>query len=157
MSVLDTKEYRHVGYSHVCNGLLDEYYSLPTVRLISRKVTELTRGVDPQNRPILVPDENIYNVMASVHREYKPPVGDPYSRYVQVTDEQNNMIQGMIDQTIELIVSDIVGNMKIEQANSMLSPWVNVRGDFNPHGLMFHDKIKTREKRPTPMQFHMRY
>ena len=57
---------RHVGYkeNNVC---IKKYYSEQTVRMISNKLTQLLMGVDPQNRPIIVPDKTICHIMDSVY------------------------------------------------------------------------------------------
>ena len=50
----DDNFYRFVGYSQENNKCLQEYFSQKTVNIIKNKVTELTLGVDPYNRPFVV-------------------------------------------------------------------------------------------------------
>jgi hypothetical protein len=146
---------RYAGWSQQSG--LPNYYCPETIRLISRKVTQLTRGVDPKNRPIIVPDERIMEVMDGVATNYQRPVGDIFTRYNVPNDEQANVIQGFIDQTIEIIVSNVKTTLLSEEYNRTLTKWVTVYGDFNKAGLRSHDIIKTREKRPTQMMFNMMY
>lgn len=153
---IDMNYQRYVGWSEN-NLCVRKFYSPQTVKLISKKVTELTKGVDPKNRSIVVPDERIIEVMDGVYQGYTPPTGDIYTRYVVPNNEQHNMVQSLIDQTIEIITSNIRNTIGIEEYNKTLSTWVQVYGDFNTHGLRSHDIIKTQEKRPTPMQFNMNY
>lgn len=153
---LDFGYIRHSGYQDT-STCLQEYYSKETICLISRKVTQLTRGVNSEGRPIVVPDENIIDVMNGVHEGYRPETGDIYSRYIVENNNRTSMVQSMIDQTIEIITSDIRNNLGMEEHNRKLSAWVQLYGDFNTDGLRQHAPIKVREKRPSPMQFHMRY
>lgn len=147
---------RHVAWNEN-NKCIQEYYSPTTVNLISKKVTELTKGVDKHNRPIIVPDERISQVMDSVYQYYRPPVGDIHSRYIVQNENQPSMVQSMIDQTIETIVSNIRDSLGMEQWNQGLSAWVQLYGDFNEHNLTQTPPIKVRGKRPAPMQFNMTY
>lgn len=157
-----TRDYsytRHIAWEEN-NTCIQNYYSADTVKTISRKVTELLQGVDPENRPILVPDHIIANVMDSVYKTYRPETGDIYARYniqsyAQASSE--SYVQNMIDQTIQIITADVKNNLEMEECNSKLSIWTTVLGDFNDHGLQSHPQIKIRNKRPTPMQFFMNY
>ena len=147
---------RHVGWSEN-NACFRKYFSKQTVDAISKKVTELTRGVDPKNRKIIVPDARICEVMDGIYRNFRPPTGDIYSRYIIPNDQQGNMVQSMIDQTIEVITDFIRNEIGMEQANQKLSAWVTVLGDFNEHNLTQVPPIKIRERRPATMQFHLNY
>jgi hypothetical protein len=147
---------RHVGWGEN-NECIRKYYSPETVKLISRKVTQLTMGVNPEGRPIVVPNYRICEVMDGVYQGYRPPTGDIYSRYIVPNENQPSMVQSLIDQTIEIIVSNIRNNLGMEQHNQTLSAWVQVYGDFNTHGLRQHSVIKVQEKRPSTMQFNMNY
>lgn len=152
----DLNYMRYVGWSE-SNACIKFLFSRPTINLISRKITELTLGVDPKNRRIVVPDERICEVISSVYWNYRPATGDIYSRYIIPTSEQENAVQSIIDQTIELITSFIRNQFGILQANKQLSAWVQVMGDFNTHGLRQFPPIKVQAKRPETMQFNMNY
>jgi hypothetical protein len=147
---------RHVGWSEN-TACFRKFFSKQTVDLISRKVTELTRGVDPKNRKIIVPDYIICQVQDGIYQNFRPTTGDIYSRYIIPNDQQGNMVQSMIDQTIEVITDFVRNEIGMEQANQKLSAWVQVYGDFNTAGLTQVPPIKTRERRPAVMQFFMNY
>lgn len=156
-SFCDDNYVKHVGYSEN-NVCIQKYYNQSTVRIISKKITELTLGVDPQNRPIIVPDSTICSIMSDVYNSYRPPTGDIYSRYIVPSGTSSeSYVQNMIDQVIEIIVSDIRNNLEMEENNRKLSIWTTVYGDFNQSGLRQHPPIKVRNKRPTPLQFNMNY
>jgi hypothetical protein len=140
------------------NLCLKKYFSDKTVRIISKKVTELLTGVHPENRPILVPDTSIYNIMDSIYQNYRPPTGDIYGRYnIPNGTTTESYVQDMIDQVIEVIVSDVRNNYETIENNSKLSIWTTVLGEFNDHQLRSVPPIKTRLKRPNPLQFNMNY
>jgi len=146
---------RYVGYQE--NGY-NSLFSQNTINTISRKVTELTMGVDPQNRRIVVPNDSIIGVLNSIWENFVPNVGSIYSRYTIPSGEnQSNRIQYVIDQTIEVLVSNIQTNYGMELSNSKLTVWTTVLGDHNEHGLRSHDIIKVSRKHPARMQFNMNY
>jgi len=140
------------------NDCLRRYFSRDTVRMIQTKVTQLTRGVDPHNRPIVVPEDKILHVMDAIYNTFRPPTGDIYSRYnVPTGTTSESYVQSMIDQTIEIVVSDIRISLGTEQQNEKLSAWTTVLGDFNDQGLRSYAPIKLKVRRPNPMQFNMNY
>ena len=147
-NICDTNFIKHVGYQEN-NDCIRQYFSQETVNTISLKVTELTMGVDPKNRPIIVPKESICNVMSQVYQGFRPAVGSIYSRYVIPTGQPDNYVQMMINEVISIITSDIKNNLEMEEYNRSLSIWTTVLGDFNLHGLSSHDQIKVRNKRPS--------
>lgn len=148
---------KFVGYTEN-NNCIRQYFSKQTIDILSYKITELLEGVDIHNRKIVVPDKTIANVMSSVYDSFRPQTGNLYSRYnIPNGTGPDNYVQDMIDQVIEIIVSDVKNNLGMEQYNSTLSAWTTVLGDFNSHGLQQHSKIKIRNKRPAPMQFNMNY
>ncbi len=153
-STRDHSYTRHVGWQEQ-NPCISEYYSKETLKTISHRVTELLQGVDPQNRPIIVPDHIISNVMDSVYNTYRPETGDIYARYN--IPSSGSYVQNMIEQTVQIITADVKNNLGMEECNSKLSIWTTVLGDFNEAGLQSHPQIKIRNKRPTPFQFQMNY
>jgi len=150
---------KHVGYS---DGVPDEqscaqiYFSQQNVTKLSKKITELLMGVEKNNRPIVVPDTNISNVMSTVYDNYIPEIGDIHTRYI-IVNKNTNQIDKMNDTVINIIVTNIKNELEIEENNKKLTIWTTVLGDFNKHGLMSHSKIKLREKRPQSMAFNMNY
>ena len=155
--ICDNNFMKYVGYTEN-NGCIKEYFSPETTKLISKKVTELTLGIDHKNRPILVPDKVICSVMSNIQDNYRPETGDIYSRYNIPSGGVLNMVQRMIDLTIEVIVNDIRVNLGMDECNRKLSIWTTVLGDFNKHGLRQHSKITgIRHKKPMSMSFFQNY
>ena len=156
-AVVNDSFIKHVGYEE-SNLCIKKYYSQNTIDTISHKITQLLQGVDPKNRRIIVPDKTISSIMNAVKSDYRPPIGDIHSRYIVPSGiNSESYVQNMIDEVIEIITSDVRNNVGMEEANSKLSIWTTVYGDFNKHGLQAHAPIKIRNKRPTPMQFNMNY
>ncbi len=147
---------KHPGFQPI--PCIDQFFSKQTVNTISRKLTELLQGVDPHNRPILIPDNTITNVMDAIYASYRPRTGDIYGRYnVPSGDTTDSYIADMIDQVIEVIYSDVKVNLETIAQNEKLSIWTTVLGDFNDHQIRSYAPIKTRVRRPNPMSFFMRY
>ena len=63
----------------------------------------------------------------------------------------------MIDQTIEIIYSDVKNNLEIEENNKKLSVWTTVLGNFNDNGLRSHAPIKVLNKHPQYCAFFENY
>lgn len=152
----DDNYQRFVGFQEN-NECIRAYFSPNTVNAISKKITQLLMGIHPKNLPIIVPNRTICSVMSSIYSNFKPATGDIYSRYNIPNNEQQNNVQNMIDQVIEIITSQIRNEYGIIEANSKLTIWTTVLGDFNSHGLRQHAPIKVRNKRPNPMSFNMNY
>jgi len=155
-NIRDYGNIKYVGYDSDM-GTMD-FFSTEHVQNISKKITELLMGVDPYNRPIIVPDNTILSVMNNIYSNFRPQTGDIYGRYNIPTNKSADFyLQNMTNQTIEVIVTDVTNNYEMEQNNKKLSIWTTVLGDFTEHNLRSHPKIKIREKRPAPMQFKMNY
>ena len=152
----DDNFYRHVGYTQD-NKCIQEYFNNKTVKTIQRKVTELTLGVDPQNRPFKVTDRVICSLMSQIYESFRPSTGDIHSRYIVPGYGQQNYVNDMINQVIEIIVSDIKINVETDENNKKLTAWTTVLGDFNKHNLRGHSIIKVQNKRPASFQFNMNY
>jgi hypothetical protein len=157
--IADENKMRYVGYEQ-SNDCIKKYYSEENVRKMSKKITELLMGVDPQNRPIIVPDSTITSIMSEVYQAYRPMTGDIYSRYIIPNGTNSeSYVEDMINRSIEIIVSDVRNNLGMEEYNKTLTAWTTVYGDFNEHGLQSHPQIKVlgTRKRPSPLQFNMNY
>jgi hypothetical protein len=122
------------------------YFNANNVKSISHKITELLQGVDPQGRPIVVTDRVICHIMSQIFYSFRPPTGDIYGRYNIPTGEPDDYVQSMIDQTIEVITSQIKNESDMIENNKKLTIWTTVYGDFNSHGLRQHSSIKVRDK-----------
>lgn len=142
---LDYNYMRHAGWkeNNVC---IREYFSPTMVKAISSKITELLQGVDKQNRPIIVPDKTIQNVMNDIYVSYRPETKDIYGRYNVPTYGSENHVRDMMNQVISVITNDVRANLGMQECNEGLSIWTTVLGDFNEHGLRQHPKIKVRER-----------
>lgn len=146
---------KHVGYSD--NECIEQLFSKKNIGQISCKITELLMGVDKDNRPIIVPDKTICNVLSSVYDNFRPETGDIYSRYNVPKARESNYLQRIIDQVINIITTDVKVNLGMIEHNKNLTIWTTVLGDFNKHGLQSHSKLKLRERRPQPLMFNMNY
>lgn len=146
---------RHVGYEET-NSCIEQYFSKNTVQIISNKVTQLLEGIS--KRPIIVTDRVIEHVLSQVKEGYRPPTGCIYSRYtIPSGGNSDSLVQNMIDQSIEIIISNVKNDLETEKNNKQLSVWNSVYGDFNKHQLLQHPPIKTQVKRPSSFQFNMMY
>lgn len=147
---------KHVGYSDTNNGIA-AFFSPSTSKLISSKVTELLRPLYPPG--IIVPCERVVQVMNDIYSSYRPPTGDIFTRYnIPSGDLQGyNYIDTLINQTIQVLVTNIKDNLFTDQNNSKLDIWSSLYGTFNAHGLRQHPPIRTRERRSAPLQFNMNY
>ena len=127
------------------NLCLRQFFSQNTIDIISHKITQLLMGVDPQNRPIIVPDKQIGFVMDSVYQAFTPyNAGDLYTRYdIPSGSNTQSYVQNMIDQVIEIIYSDVKNrnsNVKLVKTNKnndvinnledMISELPNPEADF---------------------------
>lgn len=152
---------RYVGYAasnleSAGNQCTAHFFSQPTVSLISQKVTQLLLGLS--ERPIVVPDTDIIAVMNAVQTAYRPPTGDIFTRYNIASGlTESDYIQNLIDQTVEILVSQTRDQIDTEQKNKTLSIWNSVYGEHNSQGLRRHSQIKIRERRPIAFQFNMNY
>ena len=150
-------ETKHAGFNDF-NLCLRQFFSQNTIDIISYKVTELLMGVDPQNRKIIVPNQTILNIMDSVYTNFRPQTGDIFTRFTMPTGfNSDDYINNMIDQTIEIIYSEVKNNLEIEENNKKLSVWTTVLGNFNDNGLRSFPPIKILNKHPAHMQINMNY
>lgn len=148
---------RHVGYKENTD-CIRRLYNPKNIKTMSKNITKLLTGVDPQNRHIVVPNSTICSVMSDIYDSYRPATGDIFSRYTIPTENNfDSYVQEIITQTIEVITSDVRNNLETEENNRKLTIWTTVYGDFNAHQLRQHAPIKVLNKRPNPMEFHMRY
>jgi hypothetical protein len=162
--ICNNKFVQHVGYSDgqayadQCGPSCEQkMFSPENIDQMSRKITQLLQGVDEKNRKIVVPKDTICSILSNINDNYRPEIGCIYSRFTQPGSGSGNETQNIINQAINVIVSDVKVNMGMDQSNSQLSIWTTVLGDFNEHNLRSHSKIKLREKRPQPMMFNMTY
>jgi hypothetical protein len=145
-AILDDNYLRYVGYEED-NRCIKKYFSPDTVKIISNKVTELLEGVMTNGASIKVTDRVIGHMLSQIYYAYRPPTGDVYGRYNVPTGEPDDMVQALIDQTIEALVSQIRTTLEMEQNNAKLSVWTTVLGEgLNEHGLRSYAPLKIRKK-----------
>ena len=135
-----------VGWSDDQSVCMQEYFSKSTLESLYYRISELLKGVDPYGRNIVVPMKTINHVMNQVYSAYRPPTSDIYGRYNVTSAVPSNYVEDMINQTIEIIVSDVKNNLGMQYCNEKLTAWTTVLGDFNESGLRSHGPIKIREK-----------
>lgn len=149
---------KHVGYTDLSGGIeanLTAFFSLDTAKFIAAKVSELLSEFYPPG--VIIPINRVIEVMNSVYDAFRPATGSIYTRYTMTSNENDNCIDQMINQTIQIITNDVKNNLTQEQTNSRLSVWSSVLGTFNKEGLQSHSQIKLRNRRPQAMQFNMNY
>ena len=145
---------KHFGYTNTKVAIAG-YFSLSTAKFISSKITELLKPFYPPG--IIVPCERVSQVMNDVYEAYRPSTGDIFTRYVIPSDESTNSINEMINQVIQIIVTNIKDNLLTDQRNANLDNWSILYGTFNKYGLRQHAPIKLRERRPPTNLFQMNY
>lgn len=134
-------------------------FSQANIDYLSATISDALRGVDPQNRKIIIPDDKICNVLSTVYKYgTRCNVGDIYTRYNVGTISTRNDIKDINNQTINIIVSAIRDEIEMTENNKKLSVWDSVLlGDFNRQGLRAHAPIKIRKRMPQRMMFNMNY
>jgi hypothetical protein len=146
-------KYNNVGF--VPNSNVNALFSVDTIKFISQKATDLLRDFRPEG--IIIPLDTVERVLNAVYESYVPSTGDIFTRYTIVTNENDNHVDAIINQTLKIIVSQVKADLTNECKNSNLTAWTQVLGDFNSEGLRAHPPIKLSRKRPRQMLFNMRY
>ena len=133
-------------------------FSQKNINYLSQTITEALRGVDPEGRDIIIPDDKICNVLNSVFRDgTRPNIGDIYTRYIIPPIQTRNDIMDINNQTIAIIVDYIKNEIGMTENNKKLTVWNSLYGDFNEAGLRAHPTIKIRKRHPQYMAFNMNY
>lgn len=134
-------------------------FSQTNMDYLSSTISDALRGVDPQNRKIIIPDDKIANVLSTVYKyATRANVGDIHSRYIIEPIEVRNDIKNINNQTINIIVSAIRDEIEMTEQNKSLSVWnAQLLGDFNKNQLRAHAPIKIRRRTPQRMMFNMIY
>ena len=106
----------------------------------------------------IVPSEKVVVIaLFGVYENHKPNTGDIYGKFLVVDETQRDDYGYIVDKTISLLIDGIRTDIEMADANSKLSIWNTVLGDFNEHGLRQFPPIKLRNKGPDRMLFHMKY
>lgn len=153
---MTTNSLRFQGWVDTASGdnLYSRFFSNNVIKYIQKECTKYLLEVIQKN--ILVTENVIINTMDGVYREYRPQLGDIYSRYIISGDAQSSDLVTLIEYTIEHITYQIRTEYEQEAYNKTLDPWVQQYGEENKHGLHWLPKIKVREGKP-PMLFNVRY
>jgi hypothetical protein len=156
----DTNFYAHVGWEQTSDDsvALNYLFSNNTLNLISNEISNALRGVDPEGRRIIIPNDKIANVLSSVFRNgTRTEIGNIYSTFTIPDIQSRNDIRNIINQTINIVVSAIKNEIEIIENNKKLSVWNTVLGDFNTQGLRQYAPIKLKTRHPMYMAFQMNY
>lgn len=139
---------RFVGYTFNPNE--KNLFSAVTTAYIQREIYERSKKYFP--RGVLVPLETVSSVLDSVYVNYSPRIG-----YTGPTFYAANMATSVVNQTITIILDDVVNTLGIERTNASLDIWDSVLGDFNRNGLRSHSGIKVRDNKPPSGLFFENY
>lgn len=149
---------KYVGWDVSKNDSFSTLFNRENVLVYQKRITELLQGVEPSNRPIIVPVDTILSVMYQCYQSNQPQTGDIYSRYIQAENTLNrDDLTNIVNRAINIIVSQIRTEYAMIACNNKLTVWTTVLGDFNREGLRSHDVIKLRKRGPERMQFNMNY
>ena len=159
ISYNDMSQMKYVGYR---NPASESLFTQENLNIISTQITGYLKGFRDDCRDIIVPNSTIASVLSNVYDTFTPESqGSIFDRYIippNNSENSENYLKNIIDQTIEIIVSDVKNNLTFEENNKKLSIWTTVFGEgVNDHGLRSFPPIKLREKRPASFQFHMKY
>lgn len=152
--MINQQKIAHPGYSDTNVGIT-ALFSEDTVLFIYRKVTELLREF--YSGGIIVPIDRIIDILNAVYEAYRPSTGDIYSRYNIPSNEYYNYVDEIINQTIQIIVTQVKDNLGTDQLNGTLTKWTTLLGDFNEKGLRSHSPIKINKRKPQSLLINMVY
>lgn len=150
---------KYVGYGENAGSFITvkKLFSDEVTNLISKKITELTKGLRQDKKLIVVTKKVICDVLSSIYSNFRPKTGDIYSRYTILDKEEKSQFEQIIDITIEVIYSSLKNEYEIDKCNKNLTIWNSLLGDFNKQGLRPHAPIKIRKKKPQSMFFFENY
>lgn len=117
-----------------------------TIANVGAEIARLLKGAGPDGRDVVVPKEQIANVMSQIYVNYRPGIGDIYTLYNIPPAEPVDYVKDVIRQTISTIVETVRTDYGMRQQNESLSVWTTVLGNFNEHGLRSHAPIKIRRR-----------
>lgn len=139
--IYDNRYTSIVGWEQTANGAGYRYFfSRENMDFISSEIRRLLR---PFGINVKVSNEVIGGVMSDIIRSQNPVLGDIHTRYIIPKEEPRNDAKSMTEQTINVIINQILGEQQQMCCNSKLSIWASLRGDFNPHGRAY-SKIKNK-------------
>lgn len=142
---------RHVNWDDDAGSNLNVFLSNSTAKFIQNKLCSYFDG------KVIVPLDKIINLMNGVYDGYRPSTGDVFTRYNVTSNENYNMVDELINQTLKIAYDSIRNDIETRHQNSKLSIWTSVYGDFNEHGLRAHPEIKIKKRRVQPMFINMNF
>lgn len=155
----DNNFLRFTGYSYDNVKCLEHLFSKENIDSMSRDITEFLKGVSEDGRDIVVPNDRISAVLSSVQENYiATNAGDIHTRYTIERAPIDDYAM-MRAQAVNIIVTNVRDSLGMEQNNKKLDVWNTVLGEQNPLRIRGHDILSgyIRKRRPTPMQFNMKY
>jgi hypothetical protein len=117
------------------------FFSRENMSFISEQITRILRQYGLGN--IKVSDRVIGGAMSDIIRSQNPILGDIITRYT-IPHERDDL-KSMTDQTITVIVNQIVSEHEQMKCNSKLNIWSSLLGDFNVYQIRAHPIIKTKD------------
>jgi len=147
---------QYVGWNTIIEWahLPRQLFTKRTVKIIQQKVYEYLLQFSKK----VVPSERIVVIaLYGVYENHIPRTGDIYGKFLVVDETQRDDYGYIVDKTITLLIDGIQTDLDMAEANSKLSIWNSVLGDFNENGLRQYPPIKLRNKGPDRMLFHMKY
>ena len=153
--LIDPSQY--VGWATITewSSLPRQVFTKRTIRIIQQKVYEYL--CKSMQRKIMPSDKVVITALFGVYENLIPRTGDIYGKFLVVDDTQRDDYGYIVDKTISLLIDGIQTDIEMAEANSKLSIWNSVLGDFNENGLRQFPTIKLRNKGPDRMLFHMKY
>ena len=148
---------KYVGWNTISEWahLPRQLFTKRTIKLIQTKVYEYLQK--SMNKKI-IPSERVTEIaLYGVFENHHPRTGDIYGKFLVVDETQRDDYGYIVDKTISFLIDGIQTDIEMSEANSKLSIWNTVLGDFNEHGLRQFPPIKLRNKGPDRMLFHMKY
>ena len=153
--IIDLSQY--VGWATITEWapLPRHIFTKRTVTMIKQKVYEYL--LKSMQKKIVPSDKVVITALFGVYENHIPRTGDIYGQYLVVDETQRDDYGYIVDKTISLLIDGIQTDIEMAEANSKLSIWNSLLGDFNENGLRQFPPIKLRNKGPDRMLFHMKY
>jgi hypothetical protein len=133
--------YYSLDVDQVYDGF-SQFFSKRVISHISKRLTYLLQGVHPENKRIVVSDENIFFTMQSIY------------------NNNRDNVWRMIDTVIETIYTHVKDEFEINEVNQRLNIWITKYDETEYQGegtgIRRYAPIKTNEKTRARM-FVMNY
>jgi hypothetical protein len=150
----------YVGWKNTSSDTpgLEFLYSVENLTNLQHIIKTSLRGLHPEGKDIIVPIENIMNVVSNIFENAnRTDIGCIYSRDIIPQKTPRNDVKTINEQSIQAICNMLRNQFETEANNKKLTVWNTVYGDFNKEGLRAHPPIKLRNKHPQYMAFNMKY